>query len=125
MWLQLTRLFFFQRTAKKNSYGTPDIPMFIEPASPTESSDDVSNAPILPGAAPPTRSKILFIPSKEIVGECSERLNTTFAAMSSIWLEDCFVSMVIPWECDHQIIASKTGKAFGVAEKTKLYEAYK
>lgn len=90
-----------------------------------EESDDSQNFPILPGSAPPKKSKLLYIPSKDIVKECSGQLNTTYAGMSDIWSQDNFVSMVIPWECDHQIIASVSGKTYGIDEKPKLYEIYK
>ena len=71
------------------------------------------------------KQTLLYIPSKDIIRENLAKLNPQFSKWVKLWSKGQFVSMVIPTECDNEILASETGTAFGAANKGNTYDVYR
>ena len=92
----------------------------------SEKKDDKAIEPVSPGDIKHEQDKLLYIPSKTILKDCEGRMNANFSQLSKHCSQEEFVSMVIPAECDDEILASEAGLAYGIAEdKEKAYEVYK
>ena len=71
------------------------------------------------------KQTLLYIPSQDTIRENLAKLNPQFSKWVKLWSKGQFVSMVIPTECDNEILASETGTAFGAANKGKTYDVYR
>ena len=71
------------------------------------------------------KQTLLYIPSQDIIRENLAKLNPQFSKWVKLWSKGQFVSMVIPTECDNEVLASETGTAFGAANKGKTYDVYR